>query len=171
MDEILVVVDMQNDFVSGALGTPQAQAILPAVVQLAREFEGEVVFTRDTHGDDYLQTQEGRALPVPHCLRGSPGWQLADELEQFRKEKGCRVFDKPTFGSEELAAYLRARRPERVVLCGVCTDICVVSNALLLRALLPEEPLFVAARYCAGTTEKSHFYALETMKSCQILQI
>ncbi len=167
--KILVVVDMQLDFIDGALGTAQAQAILPRVCDKIRAFDGRVLFTRDTHEPDYLQTQEGRLLPVPHCIRGTRGWQLHPDIEALRHED---PIDKPTFGSTDLAQVLAALHKEQgiesVTLVGVCTDICVISNALLLKAFLPEVPIAVDASCCAGVTPESHLRALECMKTCQI---
>lgn len=168
----LVIVDMQNDFVTDALGTPEARAIADGVVRAARGFEGEVVFTLDTHGANYLETQEGTHLPVPHCIRGTRGWELIDGLEEVRRDRGARVFEKPTFGSIELVRYLAGRNAsdpiESIELVGVCTDICVVSNALAIKAALPEVPMSVDASLCAGATPEAHGAALTTMASCQI---
>lgn len=172
MNRYLIVVDMQKDFIDGALGTAEAVKILPAVVQAVSDFDGTVVFTRDTHGEDYLSTQEGKNLPVPHCIKGTDGWQLADALQTFAEANGCRIFDKPAFGSLELCHFLaQANRKtpiDEIVLIGVCTDICVISNALLLKAALPEVPVAVVADCCAGVTPESHSNALEAMKPCQI---
>ncbi|OUP09831.1 isochorismatase family cysteine hydrolase [Collinsella sp. An2] len=168
----LVVIDMQNDFVDGALGTLEAQAIAAAVVAAARDFDGEVVFTLDTHDEDYLSTQEGSNLPVPHCIRGTEGWQLIPALEAVREERHAQTFEKPTFGSTDLAAWLVAQNAaspiESIEFIGVCTDICVVSNALLVKAALPEVPLSVDASLCAGVTPAAHEAALATMASCQV---
>lgn len=168
----LIVIDMQNDFVDGALGTPEAQAIAPDVVRAVRDFDGEVVFTYDTHTEDYLATQEGAKLPVPHCIKGTPGWELTPELDELRRERDARTFEKPTFGSVELARWLRERDAENPIasieLIGVCTDICVVSNALLIKAVLPEVPVSVDAALCAGVTPEAHEAALATMRSCQV---
>lgn len=162
---LLVVVDMQNDFVSGALGTPEAQAALgevQALLAAERAAGSAVAFTLDTHGADYLSTQEGRRLPVVHCIRGTKGWELAAGLDA----RGARLFEKGTFGSVELAEYARAF--DEVLLCGVCTDICVVSNALLIKAFSPEARVMVAGRACAGVTPAAHAAALRTMESCQV---
>lgn len=162
----MIAVDLQKDFIDGALGTPQAQQILPAVRdRIARaRAEGEtVVFTRDTHGQDYLQTQEGRNLPAVHCLRGSEGWLIAPGLYA-----GERVFDKPSFGSVELAQYVRDEGFDEVELIGVCTDICVISNALLIKAFCPETEITVRADCCAGVAPESHQRALLAMQVCQI---
>lgn len=164
--KLLIAVDLQKDFIDGALGTPQAQQILPAVRdRIARaRAEGEtVVFTRDTHGQDYLQTQEGRNLPAVHCLRGSEGWLIAPGLYA-----GERVFDKPSFGSVELAQYVRDEGFDEVELIGVCTDICVISNALLIKVFCPETEITVRADCCAGVAPESHQRALLAMQVCQI---
>lgn len=168
----LIVVDMQNDFVTGSLGTEEAQAIVPAVVKKVREYDGRVIFTKDTHTADYLNTQEGKKLPVKHCIEGQEGWQLFGELEKLAKEDSCKVYKKPTFGCVELAADLKAINDgeliEEIELCGLCTDICVISNALLLKAFMPEVPVCVDASCCAGVTVTSHHNALDAMKMCQI---
>ncbi len=164
---ILVVVDMQKDFLDGALENPMAIAVLPRVrerIRVARERGEEVVFTRDTHGADYLSTQEGKRLPVPHCLAGSEGWQLAAGLA----EPTDRIFDKPAFGSLELARYIFSVGADAVELIGVCTDICVISNAFLLKAFCPEARICVRADCCAGITSERHATALEAMRACQI---
>lgn len=165
--KLLVVVDMQNDFIGGILGTKEAQNILPAVrarIADARK-EGEaVVFTRDTHGDNYLSSQEGKNLPVPHCIAGTAGHEIAAGLCLA----GERVFDKPAFGSIELAAYVKERGFAAVELVGVCTDICVISNALLIKAFCPEAEVCVRAGCCAGVTPQSHQTALDAMRACQV---
>ncbi len=166
--KILVVVDMQNDFVTGSLGTVQAQEIVSAAAEKIRTFDGAVFFTRDTHLPDYLQTQEGKNLPVEHCIRGTGGWEIISELKDLIREKKAVVIDKPTFGSTELAEQIRDMNPESVELIGLCTDICVVSNALLLKAFCPEIPILVDPACCAGVTPEKHEAALETMRSCQI---
>lgn len=167
---VLVVVDMQNDFISGALGTKEAQAIVPKVREKIQNFDGLVFFTMDTHGKDYLLTQEGRNLPVEHCIKDTWGWQLDSQIEQVRQST---PIEKNTFGSKGLADVLKARSVydgplEEIQLIGVCTDICVISNALLLKAYLPEVKLSVDAACCAGVTPESHRRALEAMKACQI---
>ncbi len=171
MKKLLFVIDMQNDFIDGALGTKEAQSILPAVIERVRSFDGDVIFTRDTHFDDYMETQEGKNLPVPHCIKGTPGWELAPELEKLRQERNAPVFDKLTFGCKELPAYLEEHYPEGLgsaEFIGVCTDICVISNALLVKAFFPELPVSVTASLCAGVSPQSHENALEAMKMCQI---
>ena len=168
MRRILVVVDMQNDFIDGALGTPEALAIVPAVKALLNSFDGEIIFTRDTHTEDYLATREGRHLPVPHCVKGTVGHEISSELST----EGAVIFDKPTFGSTELQAYIAEENGrqtiDEIVLAGLCTDICVISNAMLLKATLPECEVAVVAEACAGVTPESHANALSAMKMCQI---
>ena len=166
----LIVVDMQNDFIDGALGTKEAQDILDSVEEKIRGFDGRVLFTRDTHEENYLSTQEGRYLPVPHCIRGTKGWEIHPRLQQYLAEP---PIDKPTFGSTALAERLcadhRVSPVEAITLIGLCTDICVISNSMLLKAFLPEVPIIVDAACCAGVTKESHKQALEAMKVCQIL--
>lgn len=169
MQDVLIVVDMQNDFIDGALGTPEAVEIVPRVRERILGFSGPVLFTRDTHGEDYLKTQEGRRLPVPHCIKGSEGWQIRAELDALRT---LPAIDKPGFGSPELAEKLREMDGENhiasVTLIGLCTDICVISNAMLIKAALPETAVRVDAACCAGVTPESHATALAAMKACQI---
>lgn len=170
MRKILLVIDMQNDFISGALGTPEAEAIVGRAVEEIRKYPPhDVIATRDTHGEDYLETQEGRNLPVAHCVKGTPGWELHPQIAAALE--GAVVVDKPAFGSRKLAEMLAelARLDELdITLLGLCTDICVVSNALLIKAFLPETPLHVIAEACAGVTPGSHRAALDTMRMCQI---
>ncbi len=173
--KVLIVVDMQNDFVTDALGTAEAVAIVPAVVERVKEAQktGErIFFTRDTHESIYLQTQEGQKLPVEHCLRGSKGWEIVPQLKALSEAPGVTVLDKPTFGSTVLGETLRAldaeEHIEAITLVGLCTDICVISNALLAKAFLPEVPIRVEAACCAGVTPASHENALAAMKVCQI---
>lgn len=168
--KVLVVVDMQKDFIDGALGTPEAVEIVPRVIQKIREFDGLVIATRDTHEEDYLDTQEGKKLPVRHCIRGTDGWEIHPEIQKLLPED---PIDKPTFGSVELGQMLKARQDsgetvESITLIGLCTDICVISNALLLKAYLPETRVFVDASCCAGVTKESHEQALNAMKMCQV---
>lgn len=166
MKRVLVVVDMQNDFVTGCLGSKEAQAIVPALVKYAKEFDGEVIFTKDTHQENYMETQEGHKLPVPHCIRGTEGWEIIPELLEIAKD--CRIFEKPTFGSKELAAYLAGEAPDEVVFCGVCTGICVLNNATLVKAFAPEIPVKVVGDLCACVTPDTHKTALAAMQTCQI---
>nr|WP_288723055.1 isochorismatase family cysteine hydrolase [uncultured Sellimonas sp.] len=169
MKELLVVVDIQNDFVTGSLGTKEAQEIVQNARKKIESYEQdnkEIVFTRDTHEENYLMTQEGRNLPVKHCIRGTEGWEIIPELQEYTK--GRRIFDKPSFGSIELASYVRDGGYDRVEFIGLCTDICVVSNALLVKAYVPEITVAADASCCAGVTPQSHDSALCTMKMCQI---
>ena len=173
--KVLIVVDMQNDFVTDALGTAEAVAIVPAVVERvkrAQETGERIFFTRDTHESAYLQTQEGQKLPVEHCIRDSKGWEIVPQLKALSEAPGVTVLDKPTFGSTVLGETLReldGKEPiEAITLVGLCTDICVISNALLAKAFLPEVPIRVEAACCAGVTPASHENALEAMKVCQI---
>ena len=166
MKKILVVVDMQNDFIDGALGTPEAVAIVPYVKELIEGFDGKVLFTRDTHFENYMDTEEGRNLPVLHCIKGTDGWQIRAELDALRTTE---AIDKITFGSRDLVDVLAAEGEiESITFVGLCTDICVISNAMVVKAFFPEIPLLVDAKACAGVTPESHFRALEAMKMCQI---
>ena len=164
--KFLIVVDMQVDFISGSLGSEMAQAIVPRVVEKVQNFDGKVIFTRDTHFSDYFSTQEGRKLPVEHCIKDSDGWQICEALQPFVET----AVDKITFGSVELPGLLRecGEPVESIELCGLCTDICVISNAMLLKAAFPEVPLSVDAACCAGVTEESHETALKAMQAVQI---
>ncbi len=173
----LIVVDMQNDFIDGALGTVEAQGIVENVCNKIKELKAkgyEIIATRDTHFDEknedvskhYMNTQEGKNLPVPHCISDTKGWEIADSVKAAMGD--VKVFDKYTFGSEELAHYMKSVQPEEIELLGLCTDICVVSNALMIKAFLPEVPMKVAADCCAGVTVESHQAALKTMAMCQV---
>lgn len=167
MKKLLIVVDMQNDFVDGSLGTKEAEGIVAHVkakVEQYQEQKDTVIFTRDTHTEAYLDTQEGKKLPVVHCVKGTKGWEIIDCLQPYVQT----VFDKPTFGSVELAHVVARGGYEQIELVGLCTDICVVSNALLLKAALPEIQICVDSACCAGVTPASHEAALTTMKMCQI---
>ena len=169
MQDILIVVDMQNDFIDGALGTKEAVEIVPNVKKKIAEFNGKVFFTRDTHFENYLQTQEGKNLPVPHCIKGTPGWEIRPELDALRRTE---PIDKLTFGSSELGSILvkenRDNPINSITLIGLCTDICVISNAMIAKAFLPEVPIVVDAKCCAGVTPESHQNTLSAMKMCQI---
>ncbi len=167
MKKALVVIDMQNDFVFGSLGSADAQAILPNVIERvknARQNGEQVIFTRDTHGKDYLTTQEGKKLPILHCIKDTEGWSVCKGLQ----ETDDVVFDKAVFGSTELASYLQQQAFESVEFIGVCTDICVVSNVLLAKAVCLDAEIFVRADCCAGLSKEKHVAALETMQSCQV---
>ncbi len=170
MRKVLLVIDMQNDFIDGALGTAEAAAIVDRVAEEIGKYPPENVFaTRDTHPENYLDTQEGRNLPVVHCVKGTAGWQLNGKIANVLA--GAQIVDKPTFGSVALAekmAEMAQKEDLDITLVGLCTDICVVSNALLLKAFLPETPVRVIADCCAGVTPQSHAAALETMKMCQV---
>lgn len=172
-EKYLIVVDMQNDFVTGSLGSREAEAIVPDAVRKVSGFEGTVIFTKDTHFEDYPDTQEGKMLPVKHCIKDTEGWQLIPELNVIAEQRGCRIFEKNTFGSVDLAQFLLEKyqegQVESVELMGLCTDICVVSNALLLKAYMPELPISIDASCCAGVTPDSHAAALQVMGSCQVI--
>lgn len=167
--KVLVVVDMQNDFIDGALGTKEAQSIVGNVAKKIKEYDDMVVYTRDTHSNDYLERQEGKNLPVKHCILGTQGWQISKELPV---DEDAVIFDKPTFGSKELAIFLKNLNEEEIIdeieLIGVCTDICVISNAFVIKAFLPEIQIVVDVSCCAGVTPESHLNALSAMKMCQI---
>ena len=169
MRDLLVVVDMQNDFIDGALGTKEAVAIVDHVVERVKNFEGTVLFTRDTHFENYMETQEGRNLPVPHCIKGTEGWEIRKELDELRNTE---AIDKITFGSSELGSILtelnKEDEIESITIIGLCTDICVISNAMIAKAYLPEVPITVDASCCAGVTPESHNNALDAMAVCQI---
>ena len=171
MKQFLIVVDMQKDFVDGALGTAEAQAIVPAVAEKIRAFVGEIIVTYDTHEEDYMTTREGRFLPVPHCIRDTDGWQLNDTVAEALSDRAYTVVEKPTFGAvtlPEVVEQLAGDEDFTVELIGLCTDICVVSNAMILKANFPEVDMTVDAACCAGVTPASHQAALTTMACCQI---
>ena len=171
MKKILIVVDMQKDFVDGALGSAEAVAIVDNVVAKIEGFDGDVIVTYDTHAEDYMTTQEGKNLPVPHCIKGTDGWQLDKKVQAALDKRAYTVIEKPTFGSTALPEYIRANYdPAEIAieLVGLCTDICVVSNALLLKANFLETPIAVDAACCAGVTVDSHNAALLTMRMCQV---
>lgn len=175
--KVLVVIDMQNDFIDGSLGTPEAVGIVPNVVEKIRSWTGPIYATQDTHFHDYLETQEGRILPVPHCIQGTPGWHIAPAVRAALSEGAGRnestlYLTKSTFGSKDLAEILAGRNREEPIeeieLAGLCTDICVISNALVIKAFLPEVPLAVDAACCAGVNPESHRNALKVLKMCQV---
>lgn len=170
MRKILVVVDMQKDFVDGALGSAEAQDIVDNVVNKINNFEGEIIVTYDTHQENYMETREGKYLPVPHCIKDTDGWSLNEKVEKAILGKGVTRIEKPTFGSVELVDLLSDvdEKDTEITLVGLCTDICVVSNAMLLKANYPEMDITVDASCCAGVTPESHNAALTTMKMCQI---
>lgn len=174
--KVLVVVDMQNDFIDGSLGTKEAVSILPNVIEKIKTFDGKLIATMDTHDEDYSETQEGRVLPVPHCIKQTNGWNInCDVLDAIKENGGSyELYIKRTFGSVNLAEKLARDYDEgpssidEIVLIGLCTDICVVSNALLIKAFMPEVKVTVDAACCAGVTPKSHEAALKTMRMCQV---
>lgn len=171
MKHFLIVVDMQKDFVDGALGTKEAVEIVPKVMDKILDFQGQIFATLDTHAADYLQTAEGRKLPVPHCIKGTPGWMLDDQVAAALEQKGYTPVEKITFGSVLLPRMLyQAAGGESftIEIVGLCTDICVVSNALILKANFPEAEITVDSRCCAGVSPETHNAALETMRCCQI---
>ena len=162
----LIVVDMQKDFINGSLGSKLAEKIVPEVVGKVKNFDGKVIFTRDTHFADYMQTQEGKKLPVPHCIKDTDGWQICDELKDYAND----VVDKITFGSVDLPGILKdyGNEIDEIELCGLCTDICVISNAMILKASFPETKIVVDGKCCAGVSVESHKTALEAMMAVQI---
>ncbi len=170
MRKILVVVDMQKDFVDGALGSKEAVQIVPNVVKKIKEYAPEDIFaTRDTHQPDYMQTQEGHNLPVEHCIINTPGWEIDKDVAAVLD--GAALVNKPTFGSTDLVKEIKEisdKEEIEIELVGLCTDICVVSNALMLKAFMPEVKISVDSACCAGVTPQKHEAALETMRSCQI---
>ena len=170
MRRILIVVDMQVDFTFGALKNEEAIAIIPKIKNKVEWFGGEVIFTLDTHDDDYMQTQEGKNLPVPHCIKGTAGHRLVSSLEPYAEN--AKIYEKETFGSVKLSQDLieeHKKLPiDEITLCGVCTDICVISNAMLIKAALPDVKIRVDSKCCAGATPESHNVALNAMKACQI---
>ena len=171
MKKILVVVDMQKDFVDGSLGTKEAQAIVPAAAKLIRDFDGDIFVTLDTHGEDYMQTAEGAKLPVKHCIKGTEGYELDKNIAAALQGKKYKTVPKITFGSTDLPRLIKraaAGCDFEIDLIGLCTDICVISNALILKARFPEAPVGVIASCCAGVTPELHEAALSVMKSCQI---
>ena len=170
MRKLLIVIDMQNDFIDGALGTPEALAIVENVKAKIRSYPAaDILATKDTHETHYLQTQEGKNLPVEHCIRGSKGWEIREDIAELLD--GVKIYEKPTFGSVAMAldvAEISQDEEIEVEMVGLCTDICVVSNALLLKAMMPEVKISVDPSCCAGVTPESHEAALETMKMCQV---
>lgn len=170
MKEVLIVVDMQKDFVDGALGSKEAVGIVDNVVDKIINFQGDIIATYDTHKENYMDTREGKYLPVPHCIKGTDGWKLDAKVQGALDAKGYRAVEKPTFGSVDLVDVIREYDVNdiKITLIGLCTDICVVSNALLLKANFTETDIAVDSKCCAGVTVEKHLAALETMRSCQI---
>ena len=172
MKHVLVVIDIQKDFVDGALGTAEAVAMIPNAVKKIREFNGEIFVTYDTHFEDYMNTAEGGKLPVPHCIKGTEGWELDKNIATALEGKDFTSVEKLTFGSVDLPALVSEAVGEEdfdITLIGLCTDICVVSNALILKASFPEKEVYVDSSACAGVTVETHDAALTTMKMCQII--
>ncbi len=171
MKQFLVVVDMQKDFVDGSLGTPEAQAIVSRAAEKIRSFEGDIFVTYDTHFEDYLDTPEGKKLPVPHCIYETPGWELTEELQDLMEEIPHYKVQKYTFGSITLPHLMKEVADGddfSIELIGLCTDICVISNALILKAQFPDLSISVDSSCCAGVTPALHIAALDVMRSCQI---
>ena len=171
MKHFLIVVDMQRDFIDGSLGTPEAVAILDSAAEKIRAFDGEIFVTLDTHDEDYLRTAEGRKLPVPHCIKDTEGWKLHPRIAAALEGRSYTAVEKHTFGAVKLPGHLfetAAGEDFDMELIGLCTDICVVSNALLLKAHFPEFPLRVDSACCAGVTPAAHAAALDTLRSCQV---
>lgn len=162
----LIVVDMQVDFISGSLGSDEAKGIVLKVVEKVKNFDGRVIFTRDTHSHEYLNTQEGKNLPVLHCVKDTDGWQICDELKPYAKT----VIDKITFGSVDLPQVIKGYNEdiEEIEVCGLCTDICVISNVMILKSFFPEVKILVDANLCAGVTKESHLNALNAMRAVQV---
>ncbi|MGI6751136.1 MAG: cysteine hydrolase family protein [Anaerovoracaceae bacterium] len=171
MKKLLLVVDMQKDFIEGSLATPEAAAILPKVIEKMEKWDGDLICTLDTHSDDYLETQEGRNLPVPHCLKGTPGWELQKEVARLCEVRGGKKVEKPGFGIKNLPQLIMENYPEglsEIHLVGLCTDICVIVNALLLKTYFSEIPIYVDSNCCAGVTPERHYNALSAMEACQV---
>ncbi len=168
MKNILVVIDMQNDFIDGSLGTEEAKATVSPVLNLISEDYDAYYATLDTHNENYMDTLEGKKLPVKHCIKGTNGYEIQNEIKSALDQKDCHYIEKPTFGSIQLAEEITALKPDKITLCGLCTDICVISNALLLRAYNPNVTIEVVQDACAGVTKENHLAALKTMQSCQI---
>ncbi len=169
MKKLLLIIDMQNDFIDGSLGTKEAEEIVKNVAEKAASFDGDVIFTRDTHFENYLDTEEGKNLPVKHCIKGTAGWEICDALKNTEVYKKSRIIDKLTFGSSELAGVISEEKPDEVYIVGLCTDICVISNAMIVKAFSPETVITVYSDCCAGVTPESHQNALNAMKMCQVI--
>ena len=164
MNDLILIIDMQNDFIDGSLGTKEAEAIVPRVQKKLLTTDSVIMFTQDTHGQDYMDSQEGKNLPIKHCIKPEKGWEICDALKPYVKESN--VFEKPTFGCTKLIQVVEPY--ESITLVGLCTDICIISNALLLKAFYPEKMIIVDSKCCAGVTPESHENALKAMRSCQI---
>ena len=165
MKKVLIVIDMQKDFVDGSLANPDAQAIVPAIASYVKAYDGDIIATRDTHPENYMQTAEGKKLPVPHCIENTDGWQIVDEISAALQEKRATILNKPTFG---YLGWGMLGEYDEAELVGTCTDICVVSNALVLKAMFPDLTVKVNAPLCAGTSKANHEAALAVMGCCQV---
>ncbi len=171
--KILVVIDMQNDFLTGALGNAETASVVDKVVEKMKDFhaaemDGRIIATLDTHYENYLSTQEGKNLPIPHCIKGTHGWNLADQIKSSLSENDVTI-NKKTFGAIDLPDVIRKMgEVDEISLIGICTDICVISNAMILKAAFPEVPIKVISSCCAGVTPESHENALNAMRVCQI---
>lgn len=169
MKRALIVVDMQNDFITGSLANTEGQKIVPAIAELIRNFDGDIIVTRDTHDEDYMSTQEGKRLPVPHCIKGTEGFKIVPEIQEaLDTRKGVTNIYKQTFGSISLGEYVGRNLYDEVELVGVCTDICVISNAMVIKACTLDTTVAVRKDLCAGVTIESHENALKAMEACQI---
>lgn len=172
MHDLLIVVDMQQDFVAGALGTPEAEAIVPYVVERIKGHDGPILYSLDSHDEDYLTTQEGQHLPVAHCIKGSEGWALEPQVAEALEAKRAEGVEKATFGAKDLIPKIEALQAMQpltsISLLGLCTDICVISNALLIKSFFPEIPLYVDAKGSAGVSPESHEQALAALAACQV---
>lgn len=166
--QVLIVVDMQNDFINGSLANPDAEAIVEPMCEFIKDFKGGIIFTRDTHSINYLNTPEGKKLPVEHCIRETAGWCINDKLLKAARGHEWTVLDKPTFGSLNWDSFCNLSKDVDIYLCGTCTDICVISNALILKATFPEANIYVIPDLCAGLTKEKHEAAISVMNSCQI---
>ena len=168
MNRLLLIIDMQNDFIDGALTNPSAQAIIPGIVDFINAWEGQIGVTLDTHQENYLETQEGKNLPVPHCILGTSGHKINDQIAEAIKDRVSYTIMKPTFGYNDWKQYNLDDNFEEIILVGTCTDICVISNALAIKAAYPETKVTVISNLCAGLSAEKHNAALEVMKSCQV---
>lgn len=170
--KFLIIIDMQNDFIVGSLENKAAEAIKPAIIEKIRNTDAHIIATRDTHYDDYLETQEGKYLPVKHCIKGTIGWNIDPEIQAALEIKNADIIDKVSFGDIELPETIRKiscnEKVEEITLCGTCTGICVISNAIILKAAFPEAKIIVDGKCCACVTEESHTTALNAMRLCQV---
>ena len=171
MLKLLIIVDMQNDFIDGSLANPDAQAIVKPICDYAKDFDGDIIFTLDTHTDDYLETYEGKYLPIKHCVRGTKGWAINKDIFDTVQDKETPYYtvEKPNFGYKDWEKFFeRVSHIDEIIMVGTCTDICVISNALILKSVFPETKITVLKDLCSGLTKEKHEAALEVMRSCQI---